>query len=74
MWNPSTCDCGCNKAYKITKYLDIKNCSCKNLLLGKLVLGRQNEISNTTGISLIDQKLTPVYVPDEIKKNQCKSI
>ena len=42
--------------------------------MGKLILGRQNEILNTTGISLVDQKLTPVYVPDEIKKNQCKSI
>ena len=36
--------------------------------MGKLILGRQNEILNTTGISLVDQKLTPVYVPDEIKK------
>ena len=30
MWNPSTCDCECNKASKITKYLDIKNCSWVN--------------------------------------------
>ena len=26
-WNRSTCDCEYNKACKIGKYLDIKNCS-----------------------------------------------
>ena len=26
MWNPGVCDCDCNKAGKIEKYLDIKNC------------------------------------------------
>ena len=26
-------DCECNKACKIDEYLDIKNCSCKKLLL-----------------------------------------
>ena len=25
MWNPSTCDCKCNRAGKIDKYLDISN-------------------------------------------------
>ena len=29
MWNPSMCDCECNKACKIDKYLDTRNCSCK---------------------------------------------
>ena len=37
-WNPSTCDCKCSKACKIGKYLEIKNCSCKKLPFGKLVL------------------------------------
>ena len=31
-------NCGCNKACKIGEYLDIKNCSCKKRLFGKLVL------------------------------------
>ena len=29
MWNPSRCDCECDKAGKIGEYLNIKNCSCK---------------------------------------------
>ena len=32
------CDCECNKACKIGEYLDIKNCSCKKRLFGKLEL------------------------------------
>ena len=38
MWNPSTCDCECNKTCKIEKYLDVKNCSCEKRLFDKLVL------------------------------------
>ena len=38
MSNHSTCDCDCNEPCKIDKYLDIKNCSCKKRLIGKLVL------------------------------------
>ena len=45
-WNPITCDCGCNKACKIDKYLDIKTCSCEKHLIGKLVLECKNEILN----------------------------
>ena len=38
MWNPSTCDCKCNKACNIDEYSGIKNRSCKERLCGKLVL------------------------------------
>ena len=44
MWNPSTCDCECNKACKIDEYLDIKNCSCEKCLIGKLLLECEDEI------------------------------
>ena len=33
MWNPSMCDCECNKACKIDEYLDIKNCSYKKMFI-----------------------------------------
>ena len=58
MWNPSTCDCECNKANKIDEYLDIKNCSCEKRLIGKLVLGCEDEILNTTETSPDDKKVT----------------
>ena len=56
LWNPSTCDCECNKASKICEYLDIKTCSYKNRLIGKLVLACQDEILSTTETHLIIKK------------------
>ena len=38
MQNPSTCDCECDKVCKTDKYLDIKDCSRRRPLFGKLVL------------------------------------
>ena len=29
LWNPSICDCECNKACKIDECSDIKACSCE---------------------------------------------
>ena len=57
MWNPSTCDCECNKTCKIDEYLDIRNCSCEKRLFGKLVLVCEDEMLNTTETSLDDKKV-----------------
>ena len=46
LWNPNTCDCKCNKTCKIDEYLDTKNWSCEKHLIGKLVLGCEDEILN----------------------------
>ena len=58
MCNPCTCDCKCNKTCKIDEYLDIENCSCQKYLFGKLVLGYEDEILNTTETLLYDKKVT----------------
>ena len=44
MWNPSTCDCECNKACKIDEYIDNRNCSCKKCLNGKSVFACEVEM------------------------------
>ena len=54
--NPSMCDCQCNKACRIDKYLDIENCSWKKHLFGKLVLAYEDEILNTTETSPDEKK------------------
>ena len=56
MWNPSTCCCECNKACKIDKYLDTKNCLCEKSLIGKLLLKCEDEVLNTTETLLDDKK------------------
>ena len=58
MWNPSTCNCECNKASKIDEYLNTKNVSREKHLFGKLVLACEDEILNTTEKSLADKKVT----------------
>ena len=29
IWNPSNCECECDKSRDIREYLDYKNCKCK---------------------------------------------
>ena len=29
IWNPSNCECECDKSCNISEYLDYKNCKCK---------------------------------------------
>ena len=37
MWNPSTCECQCDKWCKQGQYLDHKICVRKNKLIGRLI-------------------------------------
>ena len=36
-WNPSNCECECDKSCNLGKYLDYKNCKCRKRLIVKLV-------------------------------------
>ena len=64
-WNPSTYGCEGNKACKIDKYLDIKNCSDEKLLIGKLVLECENETLHTTE-NLLNHKKKHVKKRDHL--------
>ena len=46
-WNPSTCECQCDIWCKPGKYLDHKNCVCKNKLIGRLIEERTSVINET---------------------------
>ena len=37
MWNPSICECQCDKWCKQGQYLDHKNCVCRNKLIGRII-------------------------------------
>ena len=47
LWNPSTCACECDMWCKPGKYLDYKNCVCKNKLIGKIIAECTNVINET---------------------------
>ena len=37
IWNPSNCECECDKSCDIGEYLDYENCKCRKKLVDKLV-------------------------------------
>ena len=37
IWNPSNCECECDKSCDIGEYLDYKNCKCRKRIIDKLV-------------------------------------
>ena len=37
IWNPSNCECECDKSCDISEYLDYENCKCRKKLVDKLV-------------------------------------
>ena len=37
IWNPSNCECECDKSCNIGEYLDYKNCNCRKKVIDKLV-------------------------------------
>ena len=37
LWNPSNCECECDKSCDIGQYLDYKNSKCRNSVIDKLV-------------------------------------
>ena len=37
IWNPSKCECECDKACDVGEYLDYENCKCRKKLVDKLV-------------------------------------
>ena len=36
-WNPSNCECECDKSSDVVEYLDYVNCKCRKRLIDKLV-------------------------------------
>ena len=48
IWNPSTCECECEKSCDVGEYLDYVNCKCIKILIEKLALECENERLNTT--------------------------
>ena len=43
IWDPSNCECECDKSCDVGEYLDYKNCKCRKRLVHKSV-EESNEI------------------------------
>ena len=68
MWNPSTCDCKCDKTCETGKSLDNTNCAFNKGISGKLVLACQDEMLNTTDTaSVLIRKVVDTHINIYIK-------
>ena len=47
IWNPSNCECKCDKSCDIGEYLDYENCKCRKKLVDKLVEECTENIAET---------------------------
>ena len=57
-WNPSNCECECDKSCDFGEYLDYENCKCRKRLVDKLVEECNENIDETklTEIALFEHK------------------
>ena len=63
IWNPSNCECECDKSCDAGEYLDYVNCKCRNKLFDKLVeeCTENNDEVKVAGMALFECR------------NKCKS-
>ena len=66
IWNPSTCECQCDIWCKPGKYLDHKNCICKNKLIGRVTeectsIINETMINNKDNIAN-DNTITNIFI------------
>ena len=66
IWNPSNCECECDKVRDDGEYLDYKNCKCRKKLVDKLV----DECTETVEEVKI-AKITLVENEDKYKCSSC---
>ena len=69
IWNPSNCECKCNKSCDIVEYLDYKNCKCRKKIFDKLV---EECSENIDGNEMLYNETLDV-IPLNVYKKVCSS-
>ena len=75
IWNPSNCECKCDKSCDLGEYLGSKNCKCKNKLVDKLVEEcieniDRNEMGYNQTLNVISLNAIPLDVYKKVR-NSC---
>ena len=65
IWNPSNCECDCDKACDVSEYLDYENCKCRKKLVDQLV----DECADTVE----EVKLAKIILNKNENKYKCSS-
>ena len=69
IWNPSNCECECDKSCGIGEYLDYKNCVCRSSLVDKLI----EECANVIDENKIFNETLNVIPLNIISSDDCAS-
>ena len=63
IWNPSNCECECDKSCDVAEYLDYENCKCRKRLVDRLVEEYAENID--------EAKLTEVALFEHVNECVC---
>ena len=66
IWNPSNCECECDKSCDVGKYLDYKNCKCRKRIINKLVEECSKNINENETIDIIPMNAIPLNVYEKV--------
>ena len=72
IWNPSNCECECDKSCDIGKYLDYENCKWKKRLVDKLVEQCTETIEEVKLAKITWMKLHPTELHSAKSENKHK--
>ena len=65
IWNPSNCECECDKACDVGEYLDYESCKCRKNLVDKLV--------DKCAETIEEVKIAKITLPENENKYKCSS-
>ena len=71
IWNPSNCECECDKLCDVREYLDYENCKCRKRLTDKLV---EECSENTDGNKMLRNETLDVVSLNAIPLNVYKKV
>ena len=66
IWNPSDCNCECDKACNVGEYLDYRNCKCRKRIIDKLVEECSKNIYENETLDIIPLDAIPLNVYKKI--------
>ena len=56
IWNPSNCECECDKSCNFGEYLHYENCKCRKKLVDKLVEGCTENVEESRLVEITSAK------------------
>ena len=66
IWNPSHCECECDKSCNIGEYLDYKNCKCRKRIIDKLVVECSENIYENETLDITPSNAIPLNVSEKV--------